>query len=94
MWELSKEHPKESCLDHVWARAWAVSRVQKSRARLWGDEKDRSKACAWALRSAGKSMAETKVQPWALLKGAQSKEKEMAIPKAQVWASTKGRMTV
>ena len=67
LWELSKEHPKESWSDHAWASAWAVSRVQKSRARLWGDEKDRSTACAWALRSAGKSMEETKVQPWALL---------------------------
>ena len=93
LWELSKEHLKESWLDHAWARAWAVSRVQKSRARLWGDEKDRSTACAWALRSAGKSMEETKVQPWALLLGAQSKEKEMAIPKALWRASTKGTMT-
>ena len=82
LWELSKEHPKESCLDHVWARAWAVSRVQKSRARLWGDEKDRSKACALALSLGGKSMAEKKVQPLALLKGVQLKGRAMAIPMA------------
>ena len=67
LWELMKEQTKESWLDHAWASAWVVSRVQKSRARLLGDEKDRSTACAWALRSAGKSMEVTKVQPWALL---------------------------
>ena len=93
LWELMKEHSKESWLDHAWASAWVVSRVQKSRARLWADELDRSTACALALSLGGKSMAEKKGQPLALLKGVQLKGRAMAIPMAPNWASTRGKKT-